>query len=127
MVGVSDDLDRVAGCEKVAQSGLDGKASAARSQPYCDPSASQQGKLVVSLSKALNIPLRQIVTMGDMPNDTLMFNKSGFSIAMGNSCDEVKARSPTVMRTKGLKRRYGSLSCARSNPDPAMQSCGRRG
>jgi hydroxymethylpyrimidine pyrophosphatase-like HAD family hydrolase len=34
IVGVSDDLDLVAACEKVAQNILGEKASAARSQPY---------------------------------------------------------------------------------------------
>ena len=34
--------------------------------------------------------------MGDMPNDVLMFRKSGFSIAMGNSSDEVKAQASAV-------------------------------
>ena len=38
----------------------------------------------------------QIVTFGDMPNDVLMFSKSGFSIAMGNSSDEVKAQASAV-------------------------------
>ena len=33
---------------------------------------------------------------GDMPNDVLMFRKSGFSIAMGNASDEVKAHASTV-------------------------------
>ena len=28
-----------------------------------------------------------------MPNDVLMFRKSGFSIAMGNASDEVKAQA----------------------------------
>lgn len=31
--------------------------------------------------------------MGDMPNDVLMFRKSGFSIAMGNASDAVKAKA----------------------------------
>jgi hypothetical protein len=34
IVGISDDLDPVAACEKVAQNILGEKASAARSQPY---------------------------------------------------------------------------------------------
>jgi hydroxymethylpyrimidine pyrophosphatase-like HAD family hydrolase len=34
--------------------------------------------------------------MGDMPNDVSMFGKSGFSIALGNASDEVKARASTV-------------------------------
>ena len=36
------------------------------------------------------IPVEQIATIGDMPNDTTMFAKSGLSIAMGQSSDEVK-------------------------------------
>jgi hypothetical protein len=31
-----------------------------------------------------------------MPNDVLMFRNSGFSIAMGNASDEVKAQSSAV-------------------------------
>jgi hydroxymethylpyrimidine pyrophosphatase-like HAD family hydrolase len=31
-----------------------------------------------------------------MPNDVLMFCESGFSIAMGNSSDEVKAQASAV-------------------------------
>jgi hypothetical protein len=34
--------------------------------------------------------------MGDMPNDVLRFRKSGFSIAMGNASDEVKAQASAV-------------------------------
>ena len=70
------------------------KASAARSQPYyldvTHPQANK-GAVVATLSKLLNIPPAQIATIGDMPNDVLMFRKSGFSIAMGNASDEVKA------------------------------------
>src|SRR4029077_20870001 len=99
IVGVSDDLDLVAACEKLAQKTLSGKASAARSQPYyldvTHPQANK-GTVVVTLSKLLNIPPAQIVTMGDMPNDVLMFRKSGFSIAMGNASDEVKAQASAV-------------------------------
>jgi len=99
IVGVSDDLDRVAACEKLAQSELGGKASAARSQPYyldvTHPQANK-GAVVTNLSRVLNIPPERIVTMGDMPNDILMFRKSGFSIAMGNAGDEVKAQASAV-------------------------------
>ncbi|MDF1499713.1 MAG: HAD hydrolase family protein [Anaerolineales bacterium] len=35
--------------------------------------------------KALEIPLKQIVTVGDMPSDELMFRKSGVSIAIWNA------------------------------------------
>jgi hydroxymethylpyrimidine pyrophosphatase-like HAD family hydrolase len=55
-----------------------------------------KGTVVATLSKLLNIPPAQIATMGDMPNDVLMFRKSGFSIAMGNASDEVKAQASAV-------------------------------
>jgi Cof subfamily protein (haloacid dehalogenase superfamily) len=96
IVGVSDDHDLVAACEKAAQSTLGERASAARSQPYyldvTHPQANK-GTVVTTLSKLLNIPPEQIATIGDMPNDVLMFRKSGFSIAMGNASDEVKAQA----------------------------------
>jgi Cof subfamily protein (haloacid dehalogenase superfamily) len=99
IVGISDDLDRVAACEKRAQKELGNKASAARSQPYyldvTHPSANK-GAVVAELSKFLDVPCEEIVTLGDMPNDILMFRKSGFSIAMGNSSDEVKAKASAV-------------------------------
>jgi Cof subfamily protein (haloacid dehalogenase superfamily) len=99
IVGVSDDLDLVAACEKAAQKTLGKQASAARSQPYyldvTHPSANK-GTVVETLSRRLNIPLAQIATMGDMPNDVSMFQKSGFSIAMGNASDAVKAQASAV-------------------------------
>jgi Cof subfamily protein (haloacid dehalogenase superfamily) len=99
VVGVSDDLDLVASCEKAAQKALGDKASAARSQPYyldvTHPQANK-GVVVAFLSKHLNIPPERIATMGDQPNDVLMFRKSGFSIAMGNASDDVKAQASAV-------------------------------
>lgn len=99
IVGISDDLDLVAACEKAAQKALGEKASAARSQPYyldvTHPLANK-GTVVETLSKRMNIPPAQIATMGDMPNDVLMFRKSGLSIAMGNASDEVKAQASAV-------------------------------
>jgi Cof subfamily protein (haloacid dehalogenase superfamily) len=99
IVGVSDDLDLVAACEKAAQTALGERASAERSQPYYLDVTHRQankGAVVASLSRLLNTPPGQIATMGDMPNDVLMFEKSGFSIAMGNASDEVKAQASAV-------------------------------
>jgi Cof subfamily protein (haloacid dehalogenase superfamily) len=99
IVGISNDLDLVAACEKVAQETLGERASAERSQPYyldvTHPQANK-GAVVATLSKLLNIRPAQIATMGDMPNDVPMFRKSGFSIAMGNASDEVKAQASAV-------------------------------
>ena len=66
-----------------------------RSLDVTHPQANK-GTVVETLSRLLNIPPAQIATMGDMPNDVLMFRKSGFSIAMGNASDEVKAQASAV-------------------------------
>jgi hydroxymethylpyrimidine pyrophosphatase-like HAD family hydrolase len=99
IVGVSDDSDMVGACEKLAQKTLGEKASAERSQSYyldvTHPQANK-GAVVATLSKLLNIPPAHIATMGDMPSDVLMFRKSGFSIAMGNSSEAVKAQASVV-------------------------------
>src|SRR6204780_2954365 len=99
IVGISDDRDLVARCEKAAQEALGAKASAARSQPYyldvTHPDANK-GTVVATLSKLLSIPANEIATLGDMPNDELMFRKSGLSIAMGNASAEVQAQANLV-------------------------------
>lgn len=102
IVGVSDDYDRVAKCEKDVQQAGGTHISAARSQPYyldvTHPQANK-GDVVLSLSRLLNIPPKEIVTMGDMPNDVLMFKESGMSIAMGNASAEVQAAATHVTST----------------------------
>jgi Cof subfamily protein (haloacid dehalogenase superfamily) len=96
IVGVSDDRELVARCEQDAQAVLGGDASAARSQPYyldvTHPDANK-GTVVATLAKLLAIPANEIATIGDMPNDVLMFRKSGLSIAMGNASPEVQAQA----------------------------------
>jgi Cof subfamily protein (haloacid dehalogenase superfamily) len=102
IVGVSDDLERVAKCEKDVQQAGGTHISAARSQPYyldvTHPQANK-GEVVLSISRLLNIPPAEIATMGDMPNDVLMFKKSGVSIAMGNASPEVQASATYVTST----------------------------
>jgi Cof subfamily protein (haloacid dehalogenase superfamily) len=102
IVGVSDDLDRVAKCEKDVQQAGGTHISAARSQPYyldvTHPQANKGG-VVLAMSKLLNIPAAEIATIGDMPNDVLMFEKSGVSIAMGNASSEVQASATYVTST----------------------------
>jgi Cof subfamily protein (haloacid dehalogenase superfamily) len=99
IVGVSDDHDLVARCEKDAQNALGSEASSARSQPYyldvTHPDANK-GTVVTTLSKLLSIPLNEIATIGDMPNDVLMFRKGGLSIAMGNASPQVQAQADLV-------------------------------
>jgi Cof subfamily protein (haloacid dehalogenase superfamily) len=99
IVGVSDDFDLVARCERDIQAALGSNASVARSQPYyldvTHPDANK-GTVVTTLSKLLSVPTSEIATIGDMPNDVLMFRKSGLSIAMGNASPEVQAQANLV-------------------------------
>jgi len=99
IVGVSDDFALVARCEKDARDVLGAAASAARSQPYyldiTHPDANK-GYVVEALSRFLSIPREAIATIGDMPNDVLMFQKSGMSIAMGNASPEVQKQAQFV-------------------------------
>jgi Cof subfamily protein (haloacid dehalogenase superfamily) len=99
ITGVSDDLDKVAACEKAVQQALGKSASAARSQPYyldvTHPEANK-GAVVAYLSRSLGIDAGQIATIGDQPNDVLMFKPSGFSIAMGNASEAVQGEADAV-------------------------------
>ena len=75
------------------------QVSAARSQPhYLDvthPTANK-GVVIERLSRYLKIPMEAIATLGDQPNDVLMFKRSGLSIAMGNSpARRCSGRPPT--------------------------------
>jgi Cof subfamily protein (haloacid dehalogenase superfamily) len=102
IVGVSDDADLVAKCEDDAREKLAGQASATRSQPYyldvTNPRANK-GAVADYLSEKLGIPQENIATIGDMPNDLLMFRRSGLSIAMGNASDQVKSKATEVTAT----------------------------
>ena len=99
VTGVSDDLDAVARCEKDMQEWSAGRVSAARSQPYyldvTNPKANK-GEVVEMFARLCNVPPSQIATIGDMPNDVLMFKKSGISIAMGNASEEVQKEATWV-------------------------------
>ncbi|HLZ08954.1 MAG TPA: HAD family hydrolase [Chloroflexota bacterium] len=94
IVGASDDHDRVARVEQAMQQALAGIASAARSQPYyCDviPPGINKGRIVEVLANRLRLDRSEVAVLGDMDNDLDMFASAGFSIAMGNANDEVKA------------------------------------
>ena len=99
VVGVSDDFTQVEACEAETRATLKDRVSATRSQAhYLDithPDANK-GAVVDYLSRAFAIPEAEIATIGDGPNDVLMFRRSGFSIAMGNASEEVKAAANAV-------------------------------
>jgi len=88
VVGVSDDHDAVARATDATHAEFGDHVSASRSQAYyldvTHPQANKGG-VVTFLSASFDIPTEQIATIGDMPNDVLMFAHSGLSIAMGNA------------------------------------------
>jgi Cof subfamily protein (haloacid dehalogenase superfamily) len=93
LVGVSDDLDAVARAASAAHDRFGDHVTAARSQPYyldvTHPDANK-GAVARYLSEKYGIPPEAIATIGDQPNDVLMFAHSGLSIAMGNASLEVQ-------------------------------------
>jgi Cof subfamily protein (haloacid dehalogenase superfamily) len=99
IVGVSDNHPLVEECEAAVQKKFGAQVSAARSQPHyldvTNPTANK-GVVVERLSHYYNIPLENVVTLGDQLNDVLMFQRSGLSIAMGNASDEVKRQATFV-------------------------------
>jgi hypothetical protein len=130
IVGVSDDLDLVARCEVETQNVLGAAASAARSQPYyldvTHPDANK-GTVVTTLSRLLSVPSEEIATIGDMPNDVLMFRKSGFSIAMGNASPQVQGQAAVVTASyddEGFAKAMERFVLAR--PVPAAPSASKR-
>ena len=93
LVGVSDDLDAVARAAQAAHDRFGDHVAAARSQPYyldvTHPDANK-GAVAQYLARRYSISADSIATIGDQPNDVLMFAHSGLSIAMGNASLEVQ-------------------------------------
>jgi Cof subfamily protein (haloacid dehalogenase superfamily) len=99
IVGVSDDLAAVARAEADARGRFGDHVSAARSQPYyldvTHPQANK-GAVLHHFSREHDIPLSRIATLGDQPNDVLMFEGAGLSIAMGNAGEDVRRAAKRV-------------------------------
>ncbi len=99
VIGASEDHAHLADCEKLLQRDLGDRAIATRSQAYyldvTSPLA-HKGEAVRTLSKALGVPVSAILTIGDGTNDIPMLEVAGFSVAMGNASDEVKAAAHAV-------------------------------
>ena len=58
-----------------------------------------KGKVVTQLSSLLNIPTERIAVIGDGLNDVLMFERAGFSIAMGQAEESVRRAAGVVTAT----------------------------
>jgi Cof subfamily protein (haloacid dehalogenase superfamily) len=99
LVGVSDDHDAVEKATNAVHDKFGDHVTAAQSQPYyldvTHPKANK-GEVAKYLAAKYNIEPEEIATIGDMPNDVLMFAHSGLSIAMGQSSPEVKRAARRV-------------------------------
>lgn len=102
IVGITDDEGKMKKCLDAANEMFGDHVSAACSQPYyldITNAKANKGAVVDSLSRILDIKADRIATMGDMPNDVVMFKRSGMSIAMGNSSEDVKASATCTTDT----------------------------
>jgi Cof subfamily protein (haloacid dehalogenase superfamily) len=93
IVGVSDDHEAVSNAGSAAHDRFGDHITAAASQPYyldvTHPDANK-GSVARYLARRYRLSAAEIATIGDMPNDVLMFAHSGLSIAMGNADPQVK-------------------------------------
>ncbi len=102
IVGVSDDHEAVAKASTAAHDKFGDHVSAAASQPYyldvTHPQANK-GFVVKYLTGHYHLSTDEVATIGDMPNDVLMFAHSGLSIAMGNADKQVQRAARRVTDT----------------------------
>jgi Cof subfamily protein (haloacid dehalogenase superfamily) len=99
IVGVSDGHELLAELERKASAAAGGKATIARSQPYyLDVTAlvANKGDGITFLADAFGIPVAQTLVIGDQTNDLPMFERAGFSVAMGQASAAVKAKAKAV-------------------------------
>jgi Cof subfamily protein (haloacid dehalogenase superfamily) len=69
---------------------------AVRSQVYyldVNHARANKGDAVAALARHLGVPLSETAVIGDGANDVPMFERAGFSIAMGQAAPEVRARA----------------------------------
>ncbi len=96
---VSDDHDAVARAAVAAHDKFGDHVTAAASQPYyldvTHPDANK-GHVAAYLASRYGLDEDEVATIGDQPNDVLMFARSGLSIAMGNASAEVKRAARRV-------------------------------
>jgi Cof subfamily protein (haloacid dehalogenase superfamily) len=102
LVGVSDDHAAVARAWSAAHDRFGDQVTAAASQPYyldvTHPDANK-GWVARYLARRYELSAAEIATIGDMPNDVLMFAHSGLSIAMGNADPQVKRAARRITDT----------------------------
>jgi Cof subfamily protein (haloacid dehalogenase superfamily) len=101
LVGVSDDHDAIDKAAEAAAEKFGDHLTAAASQPYyldvTHPQANK-GEVARYLARSFTLEPEEIATIGDQPNDILMFEHSGLTIAMGNADPAVKKAAHETTR-----------------------------
>ncbi len=102
LVGVSDDHDAIEKAAAATAKKFGDHVTAAPSQPYyldvTHPRANK-GEVARYLARRYKLEPEEIATIGDQPNDILMFDHSGLSIAMGNADPEAKEAAHETSRS----------------------------
>ena len=99
IVATCNDAPLLMSLEQRLQPLLKGLAVASRSQArYLDITAleANKGNALVTLAEYLDVPLARTVAIGDGGNDPAMFRRAGFSVAMGQAPEEVRAQAQVV-------------------------------
>jgi len=102
ITSVEDDPERLAACNKDLADALGDTVALVRSQSYYLDATqfdANKGAALTEIAARLSIPPHEIATIGDMPNDVLMFRRSGLSIAMGNASASVQSQADYVTAT----------------------------
>lgn len=102
----------VARAEPLALEKFGAEVSATKSKPrFLDITAKEahKGSIINELAGVLGIPKDEIAVIGDGLNDIAMFEKAGFSIAMGQSAPEVKEAANVVAKSNAEEGFAGAM------------------
>jgi Cof subfamily protein (haloacid dehalogenase superfamily) len=99
IVGVSEDPELLGRADVALRAGLSQRVTIVRSQRYYLDTThllANKGAGVRSIARPLGVPLDEVAVIGDGPNDVVMFEAGGLSIAMGNAEPSVKQAAKYV-------------------------------
>jgi Cof subfamily protein (haloacid dehalogenase superfamily) len=122
LVGVSDDFEKLAAVEAELQGLAGAAATVHRSQQYyldlTHPNANK-GYAVHALARKMGVDVSEVAVLGDMANDVPMFEVAGYSVAMGNGPDAVKAAASATTAAnsqEGWAQAVDTLILPRTKP-----------